>query len=392
MPLTIYKRGRFYWLTGTIPTREGEQRVHESTGETDEKQADEVRVARESKAREELNLDPKDRFTFAEAVEAYLDAGKSEKFIGKLLDHFQETRISDMTGSGVRAAAKVLYPNAVYTTWNRQVVIPARAVINLSADEGKCRKVAIKGFSKNDRGIKRSAAPPKRAVDRSYIDTFREHSDDPRLSALMLFVFQTGARISEAINLEDDSPDIDLVNRKVTFRDTKNGEDGEADLTIEMVYEIQQLREWKRRRAEEWGIAKLLWGKNQHLQVDTGRGAKKPNNRLFGFAMRNGAIYQEIRRICELAGIPYLGTHQPGRHSFATEMIVRNRVDIATTATKGRWKTKKLLMDNYAHGDTGKGVIDKVFGKKKPRKAANGGNDGANPVTRPYTSKKRGSA
>lgn len=48
------------------------------------------------------------------------------------------------------------------------------------------------------------------------------------------------------------------------------------------------------------------------------------------------------------------GTHQPGRHSFATEMIVKNNVDIATTATKGRWKTKKMLVDHYAHGETAK--------------------------------------
>ncbi|TIP00483.1 MAG: site-specific integrase, partial [Mesorhizobium sp.] len=81
-----------------------------------------------------MDLDPKDLFTFAQAVEAYLEAGKSESYIQKLLEHFGDTRISDMTGSGVRAAAKLLYPGAAYTTWNRQVIIPTRAVINLNAD------------------------------------------------------------------------------------------------------------------------------------------------------------------------------------------------------------------------------------------------------------------
>lgn len=371
MPLTIYKRGRFWWLTGTVRTRDGEQRVHESTGETVEAKADDIRVERENKAREELKLDPKDRFTFAQAVDLYLDAGKDKRFILPLLDHFKETRISEMTGSDVRAAAKLLYPGAVYTTWNRQVVIPTRAVINFAADEGKCREVLIKGFSKKDRDVKISDAPPKRAVDRSYIDTFREASDDPRLSVLMLFLFQTGARISDAIKLEDDSPDIDLVNRKVIFRDMKNGEDGEADLTIEMVYEIQQLREWKRQRLASWE-ARTPWGKNRRAGPrHSGRGAKKPNNRLFGFMTRH--LRKDIMRICEKAGIPYLGTHQPGRHSFATEMIVRHGVDVATTAAKGRWKTKKLLMENYTHAEKGSGVIDKVFGKKKPRRPANEG-------------------
>lgn len=343
MPLTIYRRGRFYWLTGSIKTKDGEQRVHESTGEADEGEADKVRLSRETKARAELELDPKDRFTFAQAVENYLEAGKSESFILKLLDHFKEARISDLTGSDVRAAAKVLYPTAVYTTWNRQVVNPTKAVINHSADEGKCRVVKIKGFTKKDRDIKRPTTPPKRAVDRSYIDAFRETCDDRRLAVMMLFMFQTGARVGDAIHLEPG--DVDLVGRKVTIRDMKNGEDGEADLTIEMVYELQQ--------------------------IEPAEG-KPPHNRVFGFKHR-WSVYKKIKAVCVAAGIPYLGTHQPGRHSFATEMIVKNRVDIATTASKGRWKTKKVLMDHYTHGETGKGVIDKVFGKKRPRKAANGG-------------------
>jgi integrase len=371
MPLTVYKRGRFYWLTGTVPTREGEQRVHESTGETDEAAADRKRLNVENKARADLDLDPKDRFTFAEAVEAYLEDGKDDRFILQLLDHFADTRISAMTGSTVRAAAKVLYPSAVYTTWNRQVIIPTRAVINHSADNGKCREVVIKGFTKKDRDVKKPTAAPKRAVDRSYIDCFREASDDPRLSALMLFLFQTGARISDALDLVDDSTDIDLINRKIIFRDMKNGEDGEADLTIEMVYEIQQLREWKRQQLATWEV-RIPWKRKRAGARHSGRGAKKPNDRLFGYIGR-ASIYRDIKRICKLAGLPYLGTHQPGRHSFATEMIVKNRIDVATTAVKGRWKTKKVLMDNYAHGETGKGVIDKVFGKKRPKKAANGG-------------------
>ncbi|TIT96437.1 MAG: hypothetical protein E5W43_21885 [Mesorhizobium sp.] len=370
MPLTIYKRGRFWWLTGTVPTQKGEQRVHESTGETDEAKANKVRLNRELRAQEEIDLDPKDRFTFAQAVELYLNAGKDERFIRLLLEHFKETRISNMTGSDVRAAAKTIYPTAVYTTWNRQVVIPARAVINFAADEGKCREMLIKGFTKKDRDVKVSTAPPKRAVDRSYIDDFREASDDPRLSALMLFLFQTGARISDALKLEEDSPDVDLVNRKVIFRDMKNGEDGEADLTIEMVYEIQQLREWKRERLATWE-SRTPWGQNRRAGPrHSGRGAKKPNGRLFGYLQRT-SVYKDIKRICEKAGLPYLGTHQPGRHSFATEMIVRHGVDVATTAAKGRWKTKKLLLENYTHGEKGKGVIDKVFGRKKPRRPAN---------------------
>lgn len=101
-------------------------------------------------------------------------------------------------------------------------------------------------------------------------------------------------------------------------------------------------------------------------QAYQGAGARKPNNRLFGF-MARFSIYRDIKRICEKAGLPYLGTHQPGRHSFATEMIVVHGVDIATTALKGRWKSKQLLLQNYTHGDRRLDVADRVFGGREAR-------------------------
>lgn len=130
------------------------------------------------------------------------------------------------------------------------------------------------------------STPPKHAVDRSYIDAFRGASDDPRLSALMLFMFQNGCRIGDAINLQDNSLDIDLINRKIIFRDMKNGEGGKADLTIEMVYEIQQLRDWKRQRLEEWEkTGKFFWGPAPYETGVSGRGraqAQQPTFRLHG--------------------------------------------------------------------------------------------------------------
>lgn len=369
MALTIYKRGRFWWLTGTVKIKDGEQRVHESTGETDEGAADAIRLNRETEAKEALGTPPKERFTFTQAVDAYLDAGKDDRFILPLLDHFKSTRISEITGSKVREAAKALYPDAAYTTWNRQVVTPVKAVINHSADAGDCHPVKIKGFSKRDRDVRRPTTPPRRAVDRSYIDAFRDHCLLPRHATLMLFLFQTGARISDAIRL--DWGDLNLPGRVVTFRDMKNGEDGDGDLTVELVFELQQMQAAARDEA-----------------VKAGRDpADIADDRVFGYQHR-WSVYKEIRAICARAGIPYLGTHQPGRHSFATEMIVRNRIDVATTAQKGRWKSKKVLVDHYPHAEKGSRVIDKVFGKKKPRPAANSGDKGTSLAPRPYTARK----
>jgi integrase len=347
MPLTIYKRGRFWWLTGSLKTKDGEKRVHESTGEADEAKADEVRLSRELEEREVRQLDPKLLFTFAAAVNDYLDAGKGDQYLAPLLQKFGTTRISAMTGAMVRAAAKEIYPGAAYTTWNRQVITPTKAVINLSADAGSCPPVKIKGFAKRDKNVRLPSTAPRVAVDRAYIDEFRAFCEEDRLRTLMLFIFQTGARIGDAIKLEP--KDLDLPGRKATFRNMKNGEDGQADLTIELVYELQQL--------------------------------EARNGRVFGYLYR-WSVYKLIKATCTRAGIPYLGTHQPGRHSFATEMIVRNRVDLKTTADKGNWKSLQVLMNNYPHSDTGPAVIDEVFGKKPGKKSGLAGSNLATLVTR----------
>ncbi|MEZ5801991.1 MAG: hypothetical protein R3E51_00845 [Rhizobiaceae bacterium] len=202
MPITLYRRGRFWWLTGTDATG---TRVHQSTGFTEKVQADQIRIQREKEGLDARLLGRKAVYTFAQAVEDYLLAGGDDHFLEKLVLHFGDRRISSLTGTLVRAAAMELYPAAAYTTWNRQVVTPVRAVINMAADAGNCDPIKIKGFTTRDRNVRRPSTPKKRAVDRSYIDAFRQHSDDPRLSALMLFMYQTGARISDALKLRDDS-------------------------------------------------------------------------------------------------------------------------------------------------------------------------------------------
>lgn len=341
--LTLYRRGRFWWLTGVARSSSGIVRVHESTLEIDEDRAREILARRQRDLHDELVLGPKITLTVSQAIDTYIDSGKSPSHLKPLRDHFSTTRVSSLNGPKIRAAAKILYPTAAYTSWNRQVVTPMKAVINYCADAGLCDSIKVKGFGRKDGDVRIPSTPAKRAVDRGYIDAFRAACEDPRLSALMLFMFTTAARLGDAIHLEDS--DLDLDNRKATFRNMKNGEDGKADLTLEMVAELRQLSAWRAER---------------QAARDLGRGARKPNNRVFGF-VRRFSVYRDIKATCVRAGIPYLGTHQPGRHSFATQMIVVHGIDVATTAEKGRWKSKQLLVQTYTHGRSDD-VIDQVFG------------------------------
>src|SRR5690554_6228496 len=121
MAITIYKRGKFWWLTGYDAAG---NRVHESTGVTGEDEAEHIRIAREKEGLDLKLLGPKATFTFDQAAVAYITAGRDRKYLAPLIVEFGHLRISEMTGTMVRAAARKLYPGAAFTTWNRQVITP----------------------------------------------------------------------------------------------------------------------------------------------------------------------------------------------------------------------------------------------------------------------------
>ena len=130
----------------------------------------------------------------------------------------------------------------------------------------------------------------------------------------MLFLYQTGFRISEAARLEP--ADADLDDASVAAGRTKNGDPRRMALTPEMVEELRALPP----RA----------------------------GRLFGYTSEAG-VRQALRRVCPGAGVDYLGTHQPGRHSFATALD--GAMSTKAISDAGGWKTLRIVADNYLHPD-----------------------------------------
>jgi integrase len=198
------------------------------------------------------------------------------------------------------------------------VITPAQAVINHAAELGHCSHIRIKRF--------KVAKTIRKAVDRIYIDKFRAAAS-AQLGSLMLFMMQTGCRISAAVNLTWD--DVNLAERIVTVGKDKNGDPHRLYLTLEMLALLANL--------------------------------PKDRRKVFGYASRH-AVYNGIKGACIRAGIAYLGTHQPGRHSFATELLVRKGVDVATVAKLGNWRSPRVLLENYAHPENEREVIERAFG------------------------------
>jgi integrase len=315
--MRIYRRGDStnWWFETTVAGR----RIRKSTGTADRQAAQEIANEAERAALRSRIFGPESVATFAQAVNLYLDAGGEKRFLMKLLNHFGDALLSGIQPGHVRAAARQIYPSTGPATWNRQVITPVRAVINAAADHGLCPPLRVRAFP--------APKPVRTAVTREWIEAFADACRSPYLAALARFMFQSGARISDAVSLR--ANDIDLMARTAHVTRTKNGEPHSYRITREMVLILANL--------------------------------PPKRGRVFGYASRH-SVYGPWRTTCARAGITYVPPHQAGRHSFATEMIVRHGQDAKTAALLGNWKSTRLLMDTYVHPDGTCDVIEEVFG------------------------------
>ena len=128
---------------------------------------------------------------------------------------------------------------------------------------------------------------------------------------------------------------LDMTSLRVFIPDTKNGEPA----TVVITSEVAEL------------IAKL----------------ETRHGRVFGYVHRS-SLYNTLRRACKKAGVEYLGTHQPGRHSFATSLSEAGWGTKAI-AEAGGWKSTRLVAETYEHPVDAQEKAAMHFGKKlaKPK-------------------------
>ncbi|GAB4534762.1 MAG: hypothetical protein Tsb0020_50250 [Haliangiales bacterium] len=303
--------GGVYYATGTVARR----RIRQSLGTCDRAAAEEAASALETRLRREALYGPEAVVTFEDAALSYMESGGEARFLAPLLIHFRGTRLAAIKPGHVLDAARALYPEASWATRRRQAITPAVAVIHHGHARGWCAPIRVRAPN--------APAPARQAVGRDYIDRLRAaclaHSPaNPHLAAAMLFLHQTGARLSEMLALT--RADLDLAAGTAIARRTKNGEPRVIHLTAELAAELAALPE---RRGRCHGP-------------------------LFGYRTKNG-LYRALRRICAEAGLDYLGTHQPGRHSFATALHARHGWTAEEIAAAGGWKSPQLVSRTYIH-------------------------------------------
>lgn len=331
MPLSLYKRGGVWHVRGTVAGR----RIRRSTGTRDRRQAEQVCQSLENRAFDELQHGPGSQATFGDAATLYMQAGKRRRYLAPIVRALGRKRLKDIKPGDLKMLALSLYPAHSHTpsTRNTCVIKPAMAVINHAADLGLCAPIRVRKFPE-PRVI-------KNAVDRAWLDAFRAAADH-RLGTLALFMFITGARLGEAIALEPQH--LALAAKRATLPTSKNNDPRVFYLTDELVEAL---------------IA--LPPKRTHY----GKGPW----RVFGWADTKGPLVA-WRTACERAGIPYRTRHEAGRHSFATEMIVRQGIDPATVAQLGNWRDIRVMLERYSHPEDLPDVVERALGHSVTQAAA----------------------
>lgn len=300
MPLKLYRRGQIWHYRGKVAGR-----YLRGSCETADKDTASRTAAKIEADQWKCHFDgPQSVLTFSQASLMYRGAGKPTRFLDRIEDYWKDTLVKDIKPGSIRQMAMTLYPNAVNATRNRQAIVPCQAVINYAAESDLCPFIRVKRFK-----VEKKIKPP---FTLEWVNAFCEHAN-PYLGALALFMFSTGARISEALAVRWEH--VDLQQRTILIPRSKIAEQRIVHLPPRVLAAIANLE-------------------------------RVPNRSIFWYRTR-GSMRDQWLTTIKRAGIKTMMPHS-GRHGFATTAL-RNRIDPKTAAKLGGWKSIRMFMETYAH-------------------------------------------
>lgn len=344
MPLKHYKRGSYYWVKGRVEFNGTPitDYYRASTGSLTEAGADDWIAAEVIYQRRCHIVGPEAALTFAEAIKFYNASPKTAAKLMPITEALGEMPLSSITEDVLKDLGRELKPNASTDTWWREIVTPARAVIN----KAHCLKrstsaISVSRYSPeeliaqdNRRGS--LSRVPRTPSDKIWVEAFCSAADQHN-AAFLRFMFETAARVGQAVALK--TANLDFPNCRVWLKAQKGRQAGWVIVSQEMMAEIEALPV-KRTRSPVSG--KLL------------------EARVFGYTSST-SYNQRWKRICTKASIPYLTAHAAGRHGFYTELTVRQNINPIDAAKAGRWSDPSLPMRIYAHAEADEADIRKLF-------------------------------
>ncbi len=264
-----------------------------------------------------------DHPNFRTAAESYIQHGGEARYLAPICAYFGDTPIEQLTPFDFKQMALAILPSHSGATRNRQALTPAKAVMFHAYERGWAPLMRISAFK---------AEPPKRKSPAStvWLQLFVRQCDGDgldHLAALVLFMSQTGARVSEAVRLC--WPEVDFPGRRVVLLKTKTGKNSMRFLTDALVQRLRIL------------AANAL-----------------PGDRVFRYTSRY-SVNERIAAVCARAGISYKSSHACGRHSFATNAMIMG-IDIATAMQAGDWRSSRVFIETYVHTpNAGRNLADR---------------------------------
>lgn len=344
MSLKIYERGQKWWVKGRVEY-EGlpiTGYYRESTGSSSEADAIEwAKIETDRQRRRHLLGEEPEQLTIGAAIQLYKAKPNEAKallgIVQVLGERFCQKPVINITGKYLRDLGLELKPNAATDTMWREVITPIRAAINNAHDLGKCPHIKVTRYSEQERIDQDTRRGKLSRVERipstrDWIDRFCAHADIYN-SALVRFMFETAARIDQAISIIPD--DLNLQECKVRVKAAKGHPEQWVAISRGMMIELANLP------------PKRPYNRKLGYRMEP---------RVFGYGSSTG-YNGRWKTICKAAGIPYISAHPAGRHGFYTELRVRQGVDPVTAAKMGRWKSVALPDQIYAHAEADEAQI-----------------------------------
>ena len=293
MPLEPYQRGSVWWARGRIEYdgRPITDYIRDSTRSATEAGAREwIQIETNRQRRRYIVGAEADQLTFADALNLY-DAKPNEakcliKIIEAMGDEFCGLPVSDMTGKFISNLGPQIYPNAATDTMWRKVVTPIRAVINNAHELGKCAPVRVKAYKEQvriDQDTKRGKQSRVERVpaDKNWIEAFCAHADMYN-AALVRFMFETAARIDQAISIEP--ADLDLKNKRVRIKAAKGHPEQWVAISHGMMIELANLppkRPHNRKRDYKMELRVFGYGSRGGIAKAGNLSARMPGSSIF---------------------------------------------------------------------------------------------------------------
>ena len=299
------KKGSPNWyVRGTVAGQYLERSAHTA----DKKLAEAYKIRLERVTYEEAALGQRQPATWPEAVSAYLDHGKPERFILPVLEAFGSMPLTEIGQSEVDRAARRTFPKALPATLVRQFYTPVIAILNHAEKAGLPGAVPSR--------IRRPKVKRKPVVwaTEDYLDKILPCCT-PRIAAAVLLMTYTGLRAGEVIRLRRSA--FTAVPGKVLAGKTKSGKS-------RLIVMSEATRE---------AVEAVL--------------AKDEFTPALGLRSRDslrGGLAWAARR----AGLPYMSAHKIGRHAFAARLLGQGH-SLEVVRQAGGWATIKVLSENYGH-------------------------------------------